>query len=82
MEAMKARFATFTTHFSPAVHAGQAAISNATVTAWMSGISIAKFNNNGYIDTYLNTFGCAAVLNQWEKSIWALRLRGLVTGKI
>jgi hypothetical protein len=31
--------------------------------------------------TYLNIFECAAIQNQWDKSTWAVRLRGLLTVK-
>ena len=67
--------------FSIVVHAGQAAIQSLTLTAVVSLISIAKFSNDIDILTYLNTFWCAAIKNQWDKSTWAVTLRGLLTGK-
>ncbi|KAK2718446.1 hypothetical protein QYM36_005683 [Artemia franciscana] len=81
MEVMNDRFANLATHFSRTVHAGQAAIQNTTLTTGISLISIGKFSNEGDTDTYLNTFECATIQNQWDKLTWAVRLRGLSTGK-
>jgi hypothetical protein len=68
MEAVNDRFASFTTHFSPAIHAGQAVIQSESVTTGMPPIAIAKFSNDVDIDTFLNTFERAVIQNQCNKS--------------
>ncbi|KAK2712660.1 hypothetical protein QYM36_011370 [Artemia franciscana] len=81
MEAMDDRLASFVTHFSTTVHAGEAAIQSAAITAAMSPILIAKFSKDGDINTCLNNLLVCSYTNLWDKSTWTVRLGGFADKK-
>jgi hypothetical protein len=64
-----------------AIFTNQAAIQNSPAKAVSTTIQMTKFADDMDIDSYITTFERIATQNNWNRSIWAVRLQGQLPGK-